>query len=90
VTTFVGFAPSPNQLFQFQLTLDGQPYNLIVTWSLYGQRWYFNIYSLAGPLVLAAALIGSPPNYDINLVSGYFKTSTLVFRASTQQFEVNP
>lgn len=27
---------------------------------------------------------------DINLVAGFFTTSTLVFRASTQQFEVKP
>ncbi len=27
---------------------------------------------------------------DINLGAGYFQTSTLVFRESTQQFEVNP
>jgi hypothetical protein len=39
---------------------------------------------------------GGPSTYqgslynDINLVAGYFNTSTLVFRASTNQFEVNP
>ncbi len=27
---------------------------------------------------------------DINIAGGYFQTSTLVFRDSTQQFEVNP
>lgn len=27
---------------------------------------------------------------DINLVAGYFKTSTLVFREATKQFEVSP
>lgn len=28
--------------------------------------------------------------YNINLASGYFQTSTLVFREASQQFEVNP
>jgi hypothetical protein len=29
-------------------------------------------------------------SYDINLAEGYFTTSTLVFRQSTQAFEINP
>lgn len=29
-------------------------------------------------------------SYDINLAEGYFTTSTLVFRQSTQTFEINP
>jgi hypothetical protein len=29
-------------------------------------------------------------SYDVNLVSGYFTTSTMVFRESSQQFEVAP
>lgn len=29
-------------------------------------------------------------SYDINLVSGYFTTSTMVFRQQSQQFEISP
>lgn len=90
MTTFVPFTPTPTQAFQFTVTLDGEQYNLITTWSLYGRRWYFNLYTLQGVLFLSAALVGSPDDYDINLISGFFTTSTLIFRASTAQFEVNP
>jgi hypothetical protein len=90
MTTYTQFVPQPNTLFQFQPTLDGQQYTVVVTWSLYGQRWYFNLLTLQRQLVLSAALVGSPDNYDIDLVWGYFTTSRMIFRASTQQFEVSP
>jgi hypothetical protein len=60
-----------------------------VLWGVFGQRWYFQVATLQGRIILYKALIASPPNYNINLLFGYF-TSTLVFRDSTQQFEVSP
>lgn len=162
MTTVFQFAPSPLAPFQFQPTLDGATYSAVVTWNTFGQRWYLNLYSLDGTLVVCEALIGSgdPINlaslswangiatatlavpsgwkigsvieltiagcvpdayngsvlaaisndvtftypiaddpggttqlgvasYDIDLVWPYF-ASTLVFRESSQQFEVNP
>lgn len=155
MTTYFQFQPITTAPFSFQPTLDGQPYQATVAWNVYGQRWYLNIYSLSGPLVISEALVGSTdavsfsltttegtylatiggtagvmpgqavnsvnvpagttlavlagdyvrlsqpalvtgtdPNawysFDINLVAPFFMTSTLVFRASSQQFEVNP
>jgi hypothetical protein len=90
MTTYTQFAPNANVAFQFQPTLDGSQYNLVVTWSLFRKGWYINIYDPQGNLIVTEALVGSPDNYDIDLVWGYFLVSTLVFRASTQQFEVNP
>jgi hypothetical protein len=29
-------------------------------------------------------------SYDVNLVAGYFKTSSLIFRQQAQQFEISP
>lgn len=87
--TLYPFLPSATANFQFQPTLDGQVYNIIVNWNLAGQRYYINIYTLQGALVLCLPLIGSPPDYDISLTAGYF-ASTLVFRASSQIFEVSP
>lgn len=89
MTTYV-FAPTPTAPYQFQPTLDGAQYTANVTWNVFGQRWYLNVYQLDGTLVCAVALVGSPDDYDINLVGGYFTTSTLVFRQSSQNFEVNP
>jgi hypothetical protein len=90
LTAYYPFVPNPNSAFEFKPTLDGVVYSVTVTWNLFGQRWFFNIYTQSGVLILSAALIGSPPNYDIDLVEFYFTTSTLIFRESTQQFEVNP
>jgi hypothetical protein len=76
--------------FQFTVTLDGSSYSVNVSWNITGQRPYVNVYNGSNALVVTTPLIGSPDGYDINLVGGYFKTSTMVFRNSTQQFEVSP
>lgn len=88
MTTYINFNPSPNEPFQFQPTLDGQVYSVIVTWNLFGQRYYVNIYTLDNALVVCLPLIGSPPERDISLTAGYFAT-TLVYRAANAQFEVS-
>lgn len=162
MTTFTQFAPTPQAPFSFMPTLDGQQYNAVVIWNLFGQRWYLNLYTLSNVLVLSIPLMPSPTpisilslswangfvtaatngphgfildatvdltisgcapdayngtvkalivdpqtiewplasnpgtatqvgvaSYDIDLVEGYFD-STLVFRDSTQNFEVSP
>lgn len=89
MTTYFPFQPTAAAPYEFKPTLDGVQYQCTVTWNLAGQRWYLNIFDLQGNLQLTKALISSPNDYDIDLVEFYF-TSTLVFRDSTQQFEVNP
>lgn len=86
--TYLQFQPAPNQNFGFQPTLDGQQYTAIVTWNLFGQRWVLNIYTLQGVLVLQKPLTGSPLDYDINLVKGYFTTSSLVYRVASNNIEI--
>ena len=91
MTTYVPFVPSAVSPPQFQATLDGQLCTVVVSWNLFGQRYYVAVYDSTGTLIVNRALVGSPPDYDINLVGGgYFTTATLVFRTSTQQFEVGP
>ncbi len=90
MTALTLFSPGANQNFSFQPTLDGQQYSAVITWSLFGQRWILNLRTLQGSLVLQKPLTGSPNGYDINLVAGYFTTSTLVYRAPTNNFEVGP
>ncbi|MEJ0017540.1 MAG: hypothetical protein WDN25_13435 [Acetobacteraceae bacterium] len=85
----VPFAPTPAGPFQFAAVLDGQSYTVIVTWNVSGQRWYVSVYTGAGDRVLSIAMVGSPDDHDISLVAGYF-ISTLVFRQSSQTFEVSP
>lgn len=159
MTTLIPFTPTARQAFTFSPVLDSTTYNAIVTWSLWGQRWYLNLYSSAGPLVVATALVESvdpiaatltttrglytatvvpfmndEPNegwsvssanvpfgtlldvvsftsgivrltqpalltgpdpkasfdFAVNLVGGFGFTSTLVFRGSSQTFEISP
>jgi hypothetical protein len=90
MTTITAFTPNVSQNFAFEPTLDGQVYNVVITWSLFGQRWLVNCYDLSGVLVFARPLRSSPNNADINIAAGYFKTSTLIYREQTRNFEVTP
>ena len=163
MTTIYPFTPNNQGPFQFSPELDGNTYNVQVTWSLFGARYYVNVYDLAQNLIVALPMIGSPSAYNlaslswshglvtaettehhgylinsttdlvisgaapdnyngtvsafiidqstfqydvaqdpgpatttgnvvfnINLVAGYFDTSTLVFRQDANQFEVMP
>ena len=81
------FQPTSTTPFQFQPTLDGSIYTVIVTWELFGRRYYVNCYTLQGVLVFCLPLIGSPLNYDISMSAGYF-TTKLVYRGASNSFEV--
>jgi hypothetical protein len=89
--TITNFTPSPitTPPFQFAAILDGNSYDVAVTWNVYGQRWYATITDQSGDLVLSLPVVGSPPDYPISLTAGYFN-STLVFYQQAQQFIVTP
>lgn len=70
------FAPSTLAPFQFQPTLDGQIYTAIVTWNLFAQRWYLNIYTLGGALVASTALIGSNVGVTLSAIAWDLGTVT--------------
>ncbi len=89
MTTIVKFDPSPASNFQFQATLDGNLYTVICTFNAYGQRYYFTIYDLTQTAILSRPIIESPDGFDINLIALYF-ASTMVFRESSQSFEIAP
>ena len=89
MSTIIPFTPIRQAAFTFQPVLDGNTYNATVTWNLFGQRYYLDLYALDGTLVVSRALVGSPIGYDVSLVSGYFN-STLVYRQPSSQFETNP
>jgi len=88
--TTVSFNPSPNANFQFNATFDGRSYVVVCTYNNYSPRYYINIYDSARNLIVTRAMVGSPDNYDINLLFGYFNTSTMVYRVSNSQFEITP
>ena len=89
MTTYFDFNPSDTEAFQFQPSLDGNTYTVIVTWNIFGQRYYVNIYDSNNVLIVSLPMISSPPGYDISLTKGYF-SSTMVFRGIDNRFEVSP
>lgn len=92
MTTLVVFTPNNNSSppFSTTVTLDNVSYSLNVTWNISGQRWYAALQDQSGNVIWMGALIGSPLGYDIPLAPGIFQTSTILYRADTGNFEVNP
>jgi len=87
MTTIYPYTQSNSANFQFQPVLDGQVYNVILTWNIFGQRFYINIYDQSGNLIVCLPLIGSPPYQNISMTAGYFKTQ-LVYRPDLLQFQI--
>ena len=87
---FVPFSPTPQQPFGFSATFDGQQYQVTCPWNIFGLRWYVQCVGQGNVMIFNLPLIGSPDSGDINILAGYFLTSTLVFRISTQTFEIGP
>ena len=90
MTTLTQFSFSAYNNFQFNPTLDGIPYIAICTWNNYSPRYYISIYDSFNNLIISRPVVASPDDYDINLVAGYFTTSKLVYRGSSNNFEVTP
>lgn len=89
-TTYVRFTPSSTSSppFQFNATLDSDQYTITCTWNVYGERWYINAYDTGGNRVRTEPMIASPDSGDILLLPGIISDSTLIFRDSSQNFEV--
>lgn len=90
MTIFVPFVPSPRGPFSFAATLDGTDYQITVPWNVYGRRFYVQCIGPGNVPSFTLPLIGSPDSGDINIAAGYFIANTLVFRVSTQTFEIGP
>ena len=78
MTTYTRFAPTAAAPFQFQTTLDGALYNVVVTWNTFGQRWYINIYDQTGNLALCRALVESPSGVPIESASWQSRIVTVL------------
>lgn len=59
MSTLIPFTPTANGAFTFSPVLDGTTYNGVVTWALFGQRWFLNLYAPSGPLIVAIPLVES-------------------------------
>jgi hypothetical protein len=59
--TLVNFVPSTVAAFQFDATMGGAQYSVVVTWNLFGERYYVNVYDASGALVVSRALTENGP-----------------------------
>lgn len=67
--TTITFTPQANANFRFQVVLDNSSYNAVVTWSLFGARYFISLYTLAGKLVVVRPLTGTPLGYNISSIT---------------------
>jgi len=87
MTTYFQYQENNSSNFQFQPTLDGQVYNAVVTYNIFGKRNYLTITDLRNNLIFSLPVIGSPDGFDISISAGYF-TTKIIFRTSSNQFEI--
>lgn len=74
-----------SQALQYELTLDGNSYISTIYWNVFGQRLYINIADQYGNSILTLPMIGSPADTtSVNILAGYFTTSTLYYYPSDQ------
>lgn len=90
MTTIIPFDQTSTANFTFQPQLDGNSYVAVCTYNAYAPRFYISIYDTARNLIMVRPIVGSPDDYDINLLFGYFNTSQLVYRVSSNSFEITP
>jgi hypothetical protein len=61
MTTIIPFTPSNIRAPTYRATLDGNDYNIVVTWNVSAKRYYINVYTLNGLWIITTALVSSPP-----------------------------
>ncbi len=59
-TVFIPFTSTTTQNQQFQATFDGSQYIVVLTWNMFDERYYINVYSTAQVLILCIPMVGSP------------------------------
>jgi len=67
MSTFVDFAPSSTEPFQFQPTLNGVQYTVIVTSNVFREGYYINVYDLSNNLIICRSLAQSGPTLRCSL-----------------------
>jgi hypothetical protein len=69
VTTYFPFQPTPAGAVQFGPVFDGNPYAAIVTWNLFGARWYLSLYAGNGVRVFTLPVVESPAGAILQALS---------------------
>lgn len=90
MTVYIQFTPNSDSSppFSFSPTLNNSTYTINVFWNVYGQRWYISCFDENGNRIATEPLISSPATEDIPLMPGLFDDNTVVYRESSNNFEV--
>lgn len=80
MTSYYPFTPSNVQAPSFQATLDGNVYNLMVTWNLFGQRYYLSCFDQSGNRIFTVPVITSPETSLLSSLS--WDAATLMVTAT--------
>lgn len=66
------FTPSNSNAppWQAQFSVNGNPYIVSAFWNIFGQRWYIQLSSYSGQVLMFQPLVESPLTYDIPLFPG--------------------
>lgn len=87
-TTRYPFSGNEQTSMAFAPVLDGMVYHCQMKWNIAAQRWYLEITDNSGSRILTIPVVASPIGYDINLLSGVFDRTKMVWRDATGQMEV--
>lgn len=82
MTVFVDFVPVPTGAFQFRATLDGSVYNCTVTWNIYRQDWYINVFEMNGTRVFTQPLVPSPPHVQLERLTVTYAIASMTWVAT--------
>ncbi|EEC7405721.1 hypothetical protein D4L89_RS10445 [Escherichia coli] len=88
MTTLIPFKPDGRGPFQFTARIGEYETFARVPFNLYANRYYLELKDSSGDVIVYMPLIASPDSYDINLAMPC-SPGKLVFRESTNQFEVS-
>ncbi|ENC7539748.1 hypothetical protein ABK178_004278 [Salmonella enterica subsp. enterica serovar Brandenburg] len=88
MTTLIPFKPDGRGPFQFTARIGEYEIFARVPFNLYANRYYLELKDSSGEVLVYTPLIASPDGYDINLALP-FALGKLIFRESTNQFEVS-
>lgn len=82
MTSYYLFQPSTTSAPSYIVTLDGNQYKLIVTWNIFGKRYYVNCYALTGELIFNVPLMETPGSIALDTL-GWDVASQLVTATTT-------
>lgn len=88
MTVLIPFKPDGRAPFQFTAKVGKYELFARLPFNLYANRYYLELKDSSGEVLVYTPLIASPDGYDINLALP-FAPGKLIFRESTNQFEVS-